>query len=335
MSFEKPQDNQKRIGEKEIRHQRSKTKWESLGHKIRGGFERFILAGALLTSSGIAFSALEARMADLRPEEYIEYIENSGPTVNHDRKKLFGQLEKIQRELGGAMLAHLKKGAESAKNSKGTLPTTPTVEGFEELGLSNEAVKELWSERFYPKGTINGNIAHIRLVKASNFSMDFVHGVGKDTAASVTDCDDEITFWENEGLSVNFKNGTKAFSDIYFSHELGHINDWVNDNHLTPTERVEFLFDVIEVFKQPGSFRNAYINSQKNQYSKIVEYWGELCHNFFYPAKNNFFKDHEHEINVIKKWLLRYDPKFDADTAINDRIRERVKIGMLPKTFLE
>lgn len=312
---------------------------EKLHNRLIKRFKSFLATGVLLTASGITLERLGQVVLNelVKPKDYIEYTENLGPLESSQKETLTKQLEYIDKEFSEPVIYYLKKGHESARESKESCPSNPKIEGFEQIGLNNEKINDLWNERHYPKGTINGNISRIRFVRATIIDKLPWHGVSENTAAFVKDFSDEITFWGASEMNERREEGTRIFSDFYFAHELGHINDWVNNNNLTPSERAEFLFEITTSFNRPSSFRDGlgYIESQSTKYKKIVEYWAEVSRIYFYP--DSFSKEptkqYQNELLLAQKWLTRHDRSFMNVKSRDERIKERIKIGMISEKY--
>ena len=184
----------------------------------------------------------------------------------------------------------------------------------------------MWSESFYPKGTIVGNLQEVKFHREEKQTNQY--GFFHTNVGEVNKFTDVINFFIKNEKEYPSKKDFVDTLDWYFSHELAHINDWANNNNLSPEERVQFLYEVTEAFDAPDSFRDIFgyvaeikdTDTQMEKYAKVVEYWAVVCEYYLtFSDDVSFEKEHPTEHKLIKKWLLSKDPNFDVTRSKSDR----------------
>ena len=272
-----------------------------------------------------ADSVFESRLiTGYTPDHYIKYCGVEDELQQKDLKSKLTELEKV---FSPSFLSGLEETIQKSHINSKEIPTTPKIEGFEKVGIENEKIKKLWSEKYYPTGTINGVLKNVQYQNYSKKSSE-VYNISSENGAEVAPTENSIKFL---GLKNENYPNSEAFLktlDWYFSHEIGHINDWMHSSDLKPEERVDFILEVVSAFNKPASFRDllGYVNSINNQdvclekYYKVAEYWAVLCEYYLsFPdlATKRFLPE---ETNLIKKWLLKgKGDKFDPSDAIAKR----------------
>jgi hypothetical protein len=107
-------------------------------------------------------------------EEYVEFAHDTERLSEDEKTLLRAQLRFITEQFPWYAIKSLRTAAEEAWEAP--VDHRPDVEGFEFLGLKNEALAELWSEGNYPAGTINSNLMRIDYidvpsVKRSSYNL--------------------------------------------------------------------------------------------------------------------------------------------------------------------
>lgn len=290
--------------------------------KIAKALTAFVAAGIMTFGAGTQI--VEAMKGDSSAKKYIEYSERYAERKESNAGKLGENLRYLEQRFSPLVIGHLMKACQVAETGD-RLPTNPKISGFEKIGISNERLRELWSNKFYPAGTIEGNIEDVRFSDESRkSSADY--NIPNYSAAETKPFVPEIAFYQSSENTAGKKDVLETL-DWHFSHELGHLIDWDSLRSLSPGERVEFLSDVSKVFEKSGSYRDplGYIESinnqdkQKENYYKTNEYWATLCETYLtFPesAKAIFLPD---EIRLIEKWFLQKDKSFDPIKAHAER----------------
>lgn len=274
-------------------------------------------------------------------ENYKEYVQKNQELDEFKEADFAKKINYLTSEYSEQIFSILLTADKNAKKSKEKMPNNPVVEGFEKINISTEEVTELFSEKYYPRGTINGNISSISYIgESKNAPKDY--NIESKLAGEAEFITNKINFYSNGSEINNGKDFKNRISSIewHFSHELGHINDWMKNKNLSPLERVNFLFEVTNAYKKPGSCRDVlgYINSinnpnkEKEMLIKVAEYWATLCEYYLtFPDDIKNFLSND-EINLVKKWLERKDNNYKPEAAKKDReqfinnLAERVEL---------
>jgi hypothetical protein len=292
-------------------------------------FERVEKSLKIFMAMGIvvlgADSIFESRLVKgYTPDHYIKYcgIENE-----LQQKDLKLKLIELEKHFSPQFLSNLESLIEKINHNSREITSTPKIEGFENVGLGNEEMATLWNENNYPAGTINGKIGKIGYQNISKKNTKEYH-MGGMKAAEVAPAENDIKFLGLKNKEHSSKKDFVGTLDWYFSHELGHINDWVHGNEFKPEERVDFILEVTSAFDKPDSFRDrmGYINSINNpnphleKYCKVVEYWAVLCECYLTFPDLAAISFSPEERNLIEKWFLgKNGQKFNPKDALAKR----------------
>lgn len=282
----------------------------------------FVAAGIITFGPGV--EGYKSMTTSLSPEKYIEYSEKQPGVDEIKAETMIEKLRFLEKKFSPRILPYLKKGDEMVKINRKNMPDKPTIAGFDKTGINNEDLAVLWSDNFYPKGTVDGNISNVKYSGARPENVKD-YNIGGEAAAMGSDFSGSISFYD-DGLEAKSKQDLTEkirIMDWHFAHEIGHSADWVNRSKMGPIERVEFIHDVAKEFEKPGSFRDipGYIDSinnpdkQKETYYKVREYWAVLCEQYLtFPEYINEYLSKD-EIALVKKWLQRENKDFDSIKA--------------------
>lgn len=287
--------------------------------KINKAVKIFVATGVLTMGSQ---PMLENKIIEgCSAQSYIEY---SGEDNEVQQEKIREGLEYLEGKYSKSIVSFLSVADEEAKDKKNSVNQSPEIVGFDKLNISDYDLKNLWSEEFYPKGTINGEISEIKYLDKSHSNVED-YNIKGEKGAGTTRKDKSVEFTKADNYGN--KSETLRALDWYFSHETGHLNDWSSKINLTSAERVQFLIDVTNSFEKEGSFRDVmgYIDSinnpikHKELYYKVSEYWATLCEYYLSFSDSNKILSEE-EINLLKKWLLQDENSlFNIEESIEKR----------------
>lgn len=288
---------------------------------------RIIMAAGILTLGVGSYKFIaEGSESELQtPQKYVEYVENNYGKIDETKKQdLVQKLEYLSQKFSPYIVQHLFESDKLRADSKMKIPTKPKVQGFENLGLDNSRLKELWSEKYYPNKTIEGNIDKIEL-KSEIKKVSSGYKSERILAEQTHSFTNEVLFFADPSCKNNQESAKETVSslDWTFSHALGHKNDFIQNNHLTTAERVEFLFEVTGAFEKPGSYRDILGNiesmhdpeKQKENFYKVREYWAEIAQYYLTFPESIGSRLSPKEIALIEKWLLKNDANFNAAKA--------------------
>lgn len=257
---------------------------------------------------------------EYKPKAVIAYIEKErGPLTEVEKIELQKKIEHLKEQFSNNIISHLQKSTEANKEAD---PKPIEIKGFEKAGLSNEDLKKLWSEKYYPKGWLEEEIGEVEYKDKEakgikDYGLDRGRTVG--THRSAEGGKSKITFFKSftPETEEEFKDFTSTL-DWHFSHEASHANDWSNEAELDFKQRVEFLHEVSQNCFREGAFRDSlgYIESIKNpdphkeRYFKVEEYWAKSCDHYF--TMSDMFKElYPQEFKMVDKYVKKEDPAFD------------------------
>lgn len=288
-------------------------------NKINKAVRVFVATGVLTMG---AQPMLENKFIEgYNTESYVTY---SGEDNEIQQEKMRENLQYLENKYSTGVVSFLNSADKEAKEKGMEINRVPKVIGFEKLNIDNDELKNLWSENFYPKGTINGEISEINYLDKTQLNVEEYNIKGEKAAGTVRQ-----TKIIDFSKTTDYGNKTETLEalDWYFSHELGHLNDWSSKINLTSLERVEFLKEVTELFEEEDSFRDTagYIDSINNPdkykelYCKVTEYWATLCEYYLSFSEGSKIMS-EKELSLIKKWLLRGEnDSFNVSESIEGR----------------
>ncbi|MFA6106262.1 MAG: hypothetical protein WC745_01170 [Patescibacteria group bacterium] len=303
--LDNPLEQYQEIESKTAKNENKKEKWTA---KIRKALSIFIATGLVTLS---ADPVLDSKI--YFNENHIgKFIEYTGEDNEIKQLEMEYRLKELCEKYSVNIVGFLKTADEGARENREKEKGPLKVEGFESLGIFNEDLKEMWDET-YPKNALN-EVSRVAYISKSKQNVGDYNISGQMMAAGTNILSNEITFFKSlEGHSK--KKDIIGTADWFFSHELGHMNDWAHTDNLTPEERIEFLQEVTQSFLMEGSFRDVlgYVDSinnpdqQKQLFYKVGEYWAGLCEYYFTFPDIQF---NSLETALIEKWLLKGE-KFD------------------------
>lgn len=246
------------------------------------------------------------------------------------------QLEYLEKEFSIGIVSRLHTASEDAQLWKKGPERRLQILGFDQLGMNNGALAELWSEKFYPKQWIKGNLRNV--IYSKNSLKTDIYGKEQYRAGDADKLNHDILLYGLHPGEIDNKLTYKAHKenlDWIFSHELGHCNDWIGGTYLLPLERIEFLVEVTKAYKTPGSFRDlfGYVESITNndkriqEYYRVTEWWGTLCE-WYFTFPDSLKRSSEKDFMLVDKWVKKRDQQYD--TKKSQKMR-----GLLLKKYVE
>lgn len=189
------------------------------------------------------------------------------------------------------------------------------ISGFGNIeGLSDAAVGQELKKK-YPAVWLSGSIKEINFVPEIRYQYD-EEGKPKSYVLGSARAYGEEAMMEKDTRAILkiYREPEQTPEELLktMDHEIGHENDWENSRILSNQQRINFLYDATEVFKDPNHFETPYITSQKNEdkgfenYIKVKEYWAELAKTLFNlkgEEKEVFGRQHPKDVQFFEKWF--------------------------------
>ncbi len=260
----------------------------------------------ILSANGLSKFALE-NMANLEKNEGVNQQELEMLMANYNYNNILNPLSKQPEKI--------EVKCESS--------------GFENIGLSSESMKEIFSEKFYPHGTVTGKLAEIKYVDEAGKINENKLGelFTKDKAEVVADASNSvIRFFKTKTKDSTSQSEVATIMARNFSHELAHLNDFFHDSSLKPKERVSFLYDVTNCLQKSELPKKDYylshisnVEQRQQNITLATEYFAQLVAIYM-----EFPEDFENittqpEQALIKKWFLKNDSSFSNKKSLQQR----------------
>jgi|GEM_PF-4642057 len=185
----------------------------------------------------------------------------------------------------------------------------------------------------YPKGWVYNEVSSIeQSVEEKEAPKEY--GL-QDNQKVIADCSHDLY----EKSKITFYNSTKERLDSYYvlsellGHELAHANDWITDNEMSTEDRLELLTAITGRLDSEDRYKSNYVESivnedkQREKYLKAVEYWAEICSQYFSDPSSLHVKDFRIVDRVVQKSDLEFSPlfqKLDRTNLITSIIRSHV-----------
>lgn len=266
-----------------------------------------------------------------KPKTLIAYVEKEKPLTVIEKIELKKKIDYLREQFSDRIIPLLQKSVEVDKES---VQEPIKIRGFEKAGLSNEDLKKLWSEKYYPKGWLDEEIGEVEYrgrtkeKKLSHYSLKESEYYGG-THEPLEGGRSKITFFWPQSFILENQAEWKDFVntlDWYFSHEASHANDWEAESGIGFKQRIEFLYEITQNCFRKGAYRDAlgYIesiknpNSYKERYYKVREYWAVSCDRYF--AMPEIFKElYSYEFGMVDKYVKKEDLTFDPFEKVRQR----------------
>lgn len=268
------------------------------------------------------------------PEDCLELIEKDQPLSSSERENLKEKIQYIKDQYSGRMLKDILGCDREAKETK-TIPSKPTVRGFEQIGVHSKDFARYFSQDFYPKGWLNGNVPSIEL------ASEMLEG-HKDSPAVTEGPSGSIMFslpLKQAELEMTERVKKELFPDqptpssqekqrvilsgftTIFDHELAHANDWRSGNTLTLSERFELLHDATRTFNSLDPEVSLFTdstwtlgrdkNNPEDRRKLVTEWWAEVWRHYLTmpeTMKKHYKQEFDFADANIKYWQEDFDP---------------------------
>lgn len=247
---------------------------------------------------------------------------------DQELKKIFGSYYSFSK---GGMRRFIGKQSDIAENlwsgikkNIGNLETDQTIE---RLGVEVSAIEtgggklspQVLGEylKSLPKDWVEGEVAAI--VQSHNSIPVGYKGVQTENALAVN-----TGFGKSKIIfSSQSKDCWRSFVVESLGHEIAHSNDWERDDQMTYTERVELLFRIAHRLSAGNRFRSTYVESiegdtaEEKNYYRAVEYWAEICAQYFIDPTALHIEDYQIVDEQIRKTDPHYNPIVTSEKRAN------------------
>lgn len=236
--------------------------------------------------------------------------------------KLIAELDGKVDEWGNLMrlVAELQKNKETfvdlANQKPKEFAREPLrVSNFEKEGIDSEMLANLAKET-YPSSWQY----HVYVVEFKNKYEEVGVGYGPRLEAS-TACAKTMKS-EN---TINFFKGceNQSVQDI-LQHEFAHMVDWNGNRIMSIKDRLEFLRKVLQRIEEPNRFISESVelidhrDGQLKNFKKSSEYWAYVMEEYLKnPDSQKLARE---DLDLIKWFLAKTDPDFDAKDALKKRL---------------
>lgn len=173
--------------------------------------------------------------------------------------------------------------------------------------IDHETLRTILKET-YPIGWVEDEI---RIVESSpkRKPMPAKYGMGGVALAS---CYRDIDGKSEIVFHVDSRDESKEYVIGTIGHELAHANDWISDDHLTATEGEELRNRIKSRLRSPDRFLSSYVeeinnaNEEEELETKAIEYWAEICEQYFDDATKLSVED----FNIVDGHIKKTDRLF-------------------------
>jgi hypothetical protein len=235
-----------------------------------------------------------------------------------ERERHSANIKIIEDKLGPEAVTDIAKKHITEPVLSGT-DTTVDIKNFDDIDVEEETLERLWEDgNTYPKGWIDGEVSEINM---NDTKLLDKKGVGA-----------FVHIWEHGRKKIiimnhNFSNSPEDLTtiDSYFSHELGHTNDWENKKDASFQKRIALLADVLRQIENTDieDLYDGYDlydiddETQKNML-EARETWATMCQLYFFHS--DIFRDiYPDAFKIVDDWVKNTDPNFDPIDAAHKR----------------
>lgn len=296
------------IPEQKIESEEKKSKLKEsmnspLWRKIRkGAVYSWMVMSALglgeMARSGISFNKEVRALTASQPEDPLE------------REKYSANIKIIEAKLGPEAVTDIAK-RHIVEPMLNDTDTNVKIKNFDNIDIEEETLERLWEDGItYPKGWIDGEVSEI--------TMNEIKLLDKKEVGAF------VHAWKHGRKKIiimnhNFSNSREDLTiiDGYFSHELGHANDWENKKNVVFQKRVALLADILRQIENTD-IENLYsgydlydINdeTQKNML-EAQETWAVMCKLYF--CHSELFKElYPDAFKIVDDWVKNTDQNFE------------------------
>jgi hypothetical protein len=264
----------------------------------------------------------------------VDYVEKNLPeTLKKDRKKrVIKQLTEILNTYGADPVNNIYySDKDNQEKLEPTKEQSMSIEGFEELNISSEKLKQLWSEDNYPDGLIEGE------VKSVTYTDSTYEQANNSRTYREADFDrqkEQLRFYRPQRFtSPNYLPSDKIMAlDAVFAHEVSHGGDWVGNDDLSHAQRIEFLHDVHETITESENLafvldvsnmnevKDFYNVSPEKRLRVIQEGWANIGE-LYLSKPAELQEEYPSLYELADKWLTIEDDDFDPEKAQIQRLQ--------------
>ncbi|MBI2676605.1 MAG: hypothetical protein HYX21_01450 [Candidatus Yanofskybacteria bacterium] len=231
--------------------------------------------------------------------------ESEGEIFEEIEKKPIAESLRLLK--GGKPRQFLNKAQERMKDEEVVYPIVEDIVSSEGL-IEKILIETLLADNMIPKGWVNDEVESITLKSQSHLIA--YEGVNSRALASYSGGGikegkkekGRIVFYKDSSEHVSAEG---IFNALW--HELGHANGPTSDNESNDFERLKLMLSLAERIKSPDRFYSHYVESiqeqdeQKRNYNRIMEYWAEICAQYFKDPTELHFSDFQLVDTVVKK----------------------------------
>ncbi len=289
-----------------------------------------------LSALGITKVLFPEKPKEISADHIISVHINKDKTIKEvEKQELLKKFDYLRQQFGDSNLGRLTHFSEINRDVKSK---NPEIKGFNKLHpkLNDEILQNVWSEKYYPNGWINERVSAVEYSEEKGELSDQT-GLDPKTWKALAEYSApetkkaKITFFRAAGSLVEDDASVQQVIlalNAHFSHELGHANDWKEED-MSFKNRIEFLYEVAQQCFQEGSMDSEYVKSIKNdnpqveRYCKVIEYWAEICECYF-SWPHMLETAHPDAFALVDKYVKKEDPRFNIIEK-NDEILKAIK----------
>lgn len=301
----------------EITLENKKEKHSKLKEIMDSPTGRWIRRVTLYTWIGLAAAgALETGRSYIKMNKEAEKILAQTPENEEKKNKYHENLQFVESKVGKNVLLDIAKAQYRYQKNYQSIPNQLEINDFDKIGLSESAIKQLWKDgETYPKGWINGQVSKINYLSRIPF-------LPKDADASYGQLLKDINVMSKDGKSDEVLNA----SDWYFSHELGHANDWRSKIKFNYPERINLLANLLKLMEDEKvdllyerEALKKIDDPQKRLLADAQETWATMCE-YYFTFPEQFKKEQLESYQLVDKWVKAGgDSTFDPRNASLER----------------
>lgn len=296
----------------EIPSEKKEKKHSKLKEIANSPTGRWIRRATLYIWIGLAAAgALEMGRSYSKMNREAEKILTQMPENEEKKNKYQENLQFVESKVDKNILLDIAKAQYRYQKNYQSIPNQPEINDFDKIGLSEPTIKQLWKDgETYPKGWINGQVSEINYQNRIPF-------LPEDADASYGQLLKDINVVARDGKSNEVLNA----SDWYFSHELGHANDWRSKIKVNYPERINLLANLLKLMEDEKvdllSEREALKkidDPQKRLLADAQETWATMCE-YYFTFPEVFKKEQPESYQLVDQWVKADDSTFDPRNA--------------------
>lgn len=210
------------------------------------------------------------------------------------------------------------------------------VEGFENAGISNEALNRFILAT-YPQNLTHKNMGKLVYVDSVQYSStDSLYTLGLSYRGK-----DKVAIFSHafSGRDKDKSSQYVVALDSTIAHEFGHQVDWLRSADLTLDQRIDFLYEALQEYDNPNGWKDSYPHKKETRENPekkdklVIEWWASLVSAYMHgPELLRECSPSSYEL--AEKWVKRMDHDYVAEEQVKKR-DEAVTIITALKTGLE